>query len=302
MKWKQLLLISSCLVAGLVNTAWAQSAQAAMHPVRVIYNYEAPMPEEIFITPYEACLFALADMDKGKHYADIERLITWYFSRVNKLDKYGVSGTVYDLNLEGNKESVVRSYDSVDGYSGLFLYFLNEYYKATGDSKAILANWDKINDIAYTIPFLQQKDGLTIAYTEYPEEYLMDNCEAYGGTMAYLELAKALHQKIDYPYYTGVATSIREGIFGYLPSGNTLCWSKSGLRRSKSKWEVFYPDAYAQIFPVFYDLGALRDRAYVWNLFRERYPESMWHSLPIEQRIFCELTKAKLLREGYKDE
>jgi len=285
-----------------MNTTTAQNKPMALHPVRVIYNYEAPMPEEIFFTPYEACLFALADMDKGKHYADIGRLLTWYFSRVNKLDDYGVSGTVYDFKLQGDKETEVRSYDSVDGYSGLFLYLLNEYYKATGDSKLILANWDKINDIAYTIPFLQQKDGLTIAYTEYPVEYLMDNCEAYGGTMAYLELAKALKQKIDYPYYTRVAAGIREGIYSYLPSGNTLCWSKSGLERTKSKWNTFYPDAYAQIFPVFYNLGTFKDRVYIWELFIERYPETTWHAFPIEQRIFCELTKEKLLREGYKDE
>ena len=302
MNWKQICLITSCLVVGLANTTLAQGNGSAVHPVRVIYNYEATMPEEMFFTPYEACLFALADMDKGKHYADVERLLAWYFPRVNKLDKYGVSGTVYDFTLTGNQEKVVDSYDSVDGYSGVFLYLLNEYYKATGDSKIILANWSKINDIAYTIPFLQQKDGLTIAYTEYPEEYLMDNCEAYGGIRAYLELAKALKQKIDYKYYAAVANSIQNGIYGYLPMGNTLAWSKSGLHRNKSNWNTFYPDAYAQIFPVFYNLGTLQDRIYVWQLFVEKYPETTWHTFPIEQRIFCQLTKAKLVREGYKNE
>lgn len=302
MKWKQIFLATSCLVLGLINVTTAQNRILPRHPVRVIYDYETTMPEEMFFTPYETCLFALADMDKGKHYEAVEHLLRWYFSRVNKLDKYGLSGTVYDFKLKGNKESVVRSYDSVDGYSGIFLYLLNEYHKATGDSQVILANWDKINDIAYTIPYLQQKDGLTIAYSEYPVEYLMDNCEAYGGITAYLELARSLHQKIDYRYYTKVADSIKNGIYGYLPAGGTLSWSKSDEGLTRSDWKTFYPDAYAQIFPVFYNLGTMKDRVYIWEIFIEHYPEIVWHTFPIEQRIFCELTKAKLLREGYKNE
>lgn len=285
--------------SGLCFAAGGIASVEAAHPARVIYEFQDKLEEEAFLTPYDVCLFALIDMDRGKHYKEINTMLEWYFARMNKLDKQGMTGTFYDFKLQGDKEKVLEQYDSVDGYSGVFLYLLNEYYKATGDSRVILQNWSKVNDIAYTIAYLQQDSGLTIATKNYAVEYLMDNCEAYGGIKAYLALAAALKQKIDTKYYQNVAKGIAQGLNDYLRAPNGVYgWEKEGKRVRPSRWIIGYPDAYSQTFPVYYGIGSEKERAVAWQTFLKYYPAESWQKFPIEQRVFLKLTQKKMTSEG----
>lgn len=292
---KYILIICSLFVLSSVNFTYAYNN--SNHPVRIICSRYREMPYEVFMTPYEACLYALDDIDNPDHVHDVRLFLEWYLSRVNRSDKHGMSGTVYDFILYGDIEKVLPQYDSIDGYSGVILFLLNKYYEITDDVILIDLYWQQIEDIAYTIPFLQQKDGLTIALPDYRVKYLMDNSEAYGGIMSFLNLAQKTDKKINTAYYKSIADSIKRGIWEelYNSENDSFRWSDEKEGGSVN-WSNFYPDAYAQIFPIYYDILD-DDRKYeVWKEFIANHPAESWNKEPVEQAVFCGLVRKKMGR------
>ena len=152
--WKYILLVCSVFVLSGLNVAFAYDN--SNHPVRIIASRYRTMPYEVFITPYEVGLYALDDLDNTDHRKDVKAFLEWYLKRINNNDKNGMSGTIYDVILYGDKEKVLPQYDSIDGYSGLFLVLLNKYCEQTGDISLIKKYWQQIEDMAYTISYLQQ--------------------------------------------------------------------------------------------------------------------------------------------------
>ena len=271
-----------------------------IHPARKVYEHHLKLPEEAFLTPYDVVIMALDDLDQERYYDDIRDYIEWYFKRINKLDIYGMSGTIYDFTLHGNRDTVIKQYDSVDGYSGLFLYMLNEYDKKTGDHELIRKHWDTVCAIAYTIPYLQQPDGLTIAFTEYEQQYLMDNCEAYGGMNAFIEMGTRLGCSFDKKYYTEVRDNIKEGILGelYEDDREVFFWVNDPTEKSrKVQMKKFYPDAFAQLFPIYFSVVDKEQARQLYDTFLRYHPEENWVAEPIEQQVYCHLTKSKMERE-----
>jgi len=273
-------------------------------PVRVICAHYLDLPENFYITPYEVCLYALELVEKPQYRPQVRNFLEVLFANVNSADKYGMCGTVYDFDIKGNTLKVKPVFDSIDGYSGIFLVLFNRYYELTGDSTLLNANWQKIQDIAYTIAFLQQKSGMTIALPDYPVEYLMDNCEAYGGVKAFIHLAQALQKSIDTAYYQRVADGIKAGVYSlYSEKAGTFKWCSEKDRNSWSIWEKFYPDAYAQIFPVYYGLLTDEEQKYIWKTFIELYPSAGWKNTNLvatEQAVFCRLTQRKMEGRNYE--
>ena len=93
---------------------------------------------------------------------------------------------------------------------------------------------------------------------------------------------------------------IRKGILEDLfDSGqNSFYWAiTEDGGKSSSAWNRFYPDAFAQIFPVYY--GILDDQITVrnslWGEFARRYEGSI-SGFPIEQRLLYGLAKKKMER------
>ena len=271
-----------------------------VHPARRVYEHHMELPEEAFLTPYDVCIMALDDLDQERYYDDTKAFIEWYLKRINKRDIYDMSGTIYDFVLHGNRDTVLLQYDSVDGYSGIFLYMLNEYSKKTGDDQFIKDHWEIISDIAYTIPFLQQSDGLTIAFREYEQQYLMDNCEAYGGMKAFMELGDRLGCTYDRKFYTEVRDGIKAAILDelYEEDQDVFYWVNDPVEKKKKvKMKKFYPDAYAQLFPVYYSVVSKAEGQRLYDLFVNYHPEETWVAEPIEQQVYCYLTKSKIERE-----
>lgn len=287
-------LLSSCFWL-LLPAVFAEAE--AIHPVRKLCEQYMEVPEEKFFTPYEVCIYALDDLDHERNYNDVRNFLLWYFKRINQADFSGMSGTTYDFTLRGNEDVTIVQYDSIDGYSGLFLYLLNEYEKKTGDAALLRENWNIICEIAYTIPYLQQPDGLTIAYPGYRMQYLMDNCEAYGGIMAFIEMGSRLNCSFDRPYYEACAQGIRSGIFTRLYDGktNAFFWVNDEPQKNKGlNINQFYPDAYAQIFLAYFGIVSNKQANEIFCAFCENYPENNWLDMPLEQRTYCMLTKKKL--------
>ena len=297
MKWLLIFLLFSTVGFSLGGTV-CQSAY--VHPARKVYEHHLKLPEEAFLTPYDVVIMALDDLDQERYYEDIREYIAWYLKRINKRDIYGMSGTIYDFTLHGNRDTVIQQYDSVDGYSGLFLYLLNEYDKKTGDHELIRQHWDTVCDIAYTIPFLQQPDGLTIAFTEYEQQYLMDNCEAYGGIRAFIEMGTRLNCPFDKKYYTEVRDNIKEGILGelYEDDREVFYWVNDPVEKQrKVQMKKFYPDAFAQLFPIYFSVVDKEQARQLYDTFLRYHPEENWVAEPIEQQVYCHLTKSKMERE-----
>lgn len=249
------------------------------------------------IEPYIVTILALNEVENGRNLSQVKQFILWYFSKLNYPDNQGLSGTIYVYTLEGNQAKSTNKYDSVDGYAGMFLHLLRQYAVKTGDSQILKDNWQKIEDIAALIPGLQEKDGLTWATPSYKVKYLMDNCESYGGIVAYLELRTLVGLPGSLQYY---ATSIllRKGIMEHLYQADKRLFNWAIVEdgtKSKSDWDKFYPDSLAQLFPIYFGLltdePAIRDG--IWREFFRRYAATM-PTAPPEQRIIYQLTQKKM--------
>ena len=273
---------------------------AAGHPAAAIMQlYPDDHKNQSTIEPYIVTILALNEVDNGRNVSSVKHFIQWYFSKLNYPDYQGLSGTIYVYTLEGDREKSTNKYDSVDGYAGMFLHLLQQYAVKTGDIQLLKDNWQKIEDIASLIPELQDKDGLTWATPRYKVKYLMDNCESYGGIVAYMELRSLVGMPGSLQYYAK-SILLRKGIKEnlYQPDKKLFYWAivEDGTP-SASAWETFYPDSLAQLFPIY--CGLLNDAPSIqeklWLDFCRKYAATMKNA-PAEQRIIYELTK-KMMKE-----
>jgi hypothetical protein len=295
MKLKKLFLF---LVGSLLFLYCPQGEAAPEHPARAIMQlYAADMKDQKTIEPYIVSILALNEVENGRNLNQVKQFIQWYFSKLNYPDSQGLSGTIYVYTLDGNLERSTGKYDSVDGYAGMFLHLLRQYTEKTGDIQLLREHWNKIEDIANLISVLQDKDGLTWAMPQYKVKYLMDNCESYGGIAAYMELRSLVGLGGSLQYHAKLVR-LRKGILEdlYDPGSASFHWAivEDGTK-SPSDWNKFYPDSFAQIFPIYY--GLLSDRLsvqkHLWSEFVKHHAAAATGG-PIEQRILYELAKKKV--------
>lgn len=273
---------------------------AAGHPAATIMQfYPDDHKNQSTIEPYIVTILALNEVENGRNLSQVKQFILWYFSKLNYPDYQGLSGTIYVYTLEGDQARSTNKYDSVDGYAGMFLHLLRQYAVKSGDIQLLKDNWRKIEDVAALIPSLQDKDGLTWATPRYKVKYLMDNCESYGGIIAYMELRTLVGMPGSLQYYAKsilLRAGIREKL--YQSDKKLFYWAivEDGTP-SASVWDTFYPDSIAQLFPIYF--GLLNDAPSIqetlWRDFCRKYAVAMQNA-PAEQRIVYELTK-KMMKE-----
>ena len=268
----------------------------SQHPALKVAKPVIDIEEANYIVPYFLNLSLLNELPKKKNYKDTRNYILWVFDNLNYPDKHGMTGTIYDFYItKSGLETPVEKYDSVDSYSASFLMMLNEYTKLSGDKSIVKENSKKILDIVYTLAFLQDSDGLTTAKPNHKEKYLMDNCEVYGGLTAYLELAERYSEleQNQKEYYPRVRKNIKDAINSILFNeiNNNFDWAFDGLAHT-SDWNVFYPDSYAQLFPILFDITEDADlKQHLWKEYNKRYKNK---TLPKEQEIIYSLTKKRM--------
>jgi len=273
------------------------------HPVLEILREFQPVEERNFIIPYSINLMALHNLETGKNIQPVREYMDWYLAHVNYPDKTGLTGTMYDLHIGPYaQEEFTDTYDSVDSYSATFLMVVHRYYRRTGDKQFLTDNREKLQDIAYTIAFLQDKDGLVIAAPAARVKFLMDNCEDYGGITAFIAMAHDMNWPL-WKYYQDIQQNLRKSILRHLYDSerNNFFWAldEAGVK-SPSTLDTFYPDAYAQLFPVLYGLlddnSELRD--HLWQTFNQRYGATA-DGLPIEQKLVYEFTRNMVNNENH---
>jgi hypothetical protein len=254
------------------------------------------------INPYIVNIIAINEIDKGQNITKIKTYLVWYLNHLNYPDLDGLTGTIYDYEIsETGKETATNAYDSVDGYAGTFLYLVNYYHLQTGDQSLIEKNWHKLRDISYLIPYLQDRDGLTKVRFKgkWNVKYLMDNCEAYAGIKAFQELAARVGYGQD-PYYIETAKGIKDAVLERMHNNETgnFYWAVDDAVKHAADWRILYPDALAQIFPIYFGLLEFKGEKAksLWYEFNIRHGEKI-KSFPLEQRLIYELTKEKIMRQ-----
>ncbi|HUW97533.1 MAG TPA: hypothetical protein VMV40_01655 [Acidiferrobacter sp.] len=263
------------------------------------YKIKPGGSRDYFVEPYTVNIVAIYDLSKGTHNKDVGNYILWYYNHLNYDDRFGLSGSMYDywMSVSGCAEKPTNSYDSADAYAGTFLTLVYRYYRKTGDIGLLKHIFPKLKDVAYIIPYLRNGDtGLVRALPDTDEEYLMDNCEDYGGITAFLRLIRVMgikKNKALYDYYEKVRKSLKAAIIGNLYDGRRkdFDWAIIDADRKHSSLSVFYPDLYAQLFPILYKTTSEStvSRIYLWKavnkaLNRQKKP------MPLDQRAYYELT------------
>lgn len=272
------------------------------HPALALMSlYADEIQHEKLVIPYMVNIIAIYELSGKRHYGEVKKYIVWYINHLNYPDRYGLTGTVYNYKIsESGVEVPTLEYDSVDGYAGTFLYLLNLYHLRTGDTSLINEYWHKIGAIAYLIPFLQKQDGLTVAVLQDKDntKYLMDNCESYAGLLSFRQLAGRTGLKED-PFYSDTAEKIKKSVLKIMYDRNNrnFLWAIDDKGRHASDWSILYPDALAQIFPIYFGLldRDVKKKNNLWQEFNKRY-RNKTKSFPLEQRMLYELTLEKMRR------
>ncbi len=266
------------------------------------YNVKIKSNEKYHIVPYNDNIIALYFLNENKDTGIIKNYIIWYFKHLNYSDKFGLTGTMYDyiISESGCVEKPTKNYDSADSYAATFIMVVYKYYKITKDIRTLKYILPKLKDVAYIIPYLQDSnDGLINALPDKDEQYLMDNCEDYGGIKAYLGLLKITGRKSskEFNYYEKLKESIKNAVVKnlYNPQRHNFDWAIIRGRKYYSNWSVYYPDALAQLFPVLYGVtdNSTASAIFLWDKFESIYRERMG-SFPAEQKALYILTKEKI--------
>ncbi|MDR3348385.1 MAG: hypothetical protein LBO03_02060 [Acidaminococcales bacterium] len=264
------------------------------HPaITLMGYYDKEWPRMDFFEPHAVSLLALNELENGRHFKEVKVFLKWYFSHLNYPDKHGFTGTIYDYEFKWGKEQATRKYSSINAYAGRFLYLLARYAEITGDKAFIAKNIKKINDIAYTIVVLIDKDGLTRSLPTIDLKRLTDNCEAYGGLKAYGRLL--LYAKAKTPPFLPI---VLEGLAAaiaalYDPKENTFAQSVLDGRTKAAPW-ADCPGAFAQLYAVFYGLldGDPELAEEFWYNFNLAHAESMGRAA-LPEKLFYLLTEKK---------
>jgi len=224
----------------------------------------------------------------------VKKYMQWYMSKLNGTlnpisGKPEIAGSVYDYY--GETETTRGEYDSVDSYAATFLTLAMEFASTSETNKTWLSQFDdKLNLIAsalekcldtesntmHGILSTDNNNYLSVASHEYDVKYLMDNCEVNEGLKAAQWLKKnelITISNFDFDYLANknsasIETALwRETTNAYNPYDN-------GSNNSITNWDVFYPDATSQLYPMLFgilDPTSVRAKT-LYTQFNNNYP------------------------------
>lgn len=228
------------------------------------------------VNPYFAslaCLGLLHGSPMESATSAVRRYLTWHFDHLNDRDVLGLHATIYDYTIDPSTGAVAPTYtyDSVDSYAAVFLTLLGEYYDRTADGGLIQQYAPLIGDVAYMlVTQADPADGLTKCRPDYPQKYLMDNAEVVMGLKAAAHLYRdVLGDSSTADYYqswaTTVANSIDSRLWGagavyrkgkLIAPPNAWYSSLEAAQNRTFSWGTFYPDAVANLFPLWCQVWA----------------------------------------------
>jgi len=252
------------------------------------------------IMPYFSNLGVMGFTKNSTYYPNVKNWMEWYWNRVSWPDKWGIYGSInnFDVSSTGAETPVPdpdaqgnHNPDSTDSYAGTFLSLAYAYYN-TGDSAARSyitsiqpPNSNRLDYVGEVVVHTKQSNGnnLTWARPDYNIEYLMDNCEAYRGLRDLASLYTAYGLSTQASFYTTHADQMLNGIQTALwnSANNDYYWYTTDSGSSGTvNWNVWYPDAVSQIFPIAFGVIQPTDQRAIniWNTFQSHW-KNQWTSL-----------------------
>lgn len=232
------------------------------------------------VVPYFSNLAAIALL--GTTYEEsnkkvVQDYMDWYFSHLNTAldDPTNGAGSIYDyqilmVNNQITKEINKKKYDSVDAYAATCLMLLRAYYQATGDDLYLTTNSGKFTKILQAMLNTLDQDHLAMTNNSNRIKYTMDNVEVNQGLRDAIALLDEVYLK-DNPS-SKLLEKIRDDSEKALKD-NTLAIEKNlwnqqeqryevGLDKNNERltyegWNIFYPDAVVQLFPMAFEVSKL---------------------------------------------
>ncbi len=246
-------------------------------------NRMAEEENVLLVNPYFSSEVANAILLSGADVNDVlcvKMYLDWYFERINIQEDYnGLKGTMYDymefLDEEGKveKEQAYGQYDSTDSYAALFIITLYHYCVTTGDYDYIKEKEASFN-LIFDAMFATMSDGYTITKPDYQLKYLMDNSEVYEG----LKCAALIYQ---YVYEDEERTQKASEAYRTMKAYFDTLWWKDGYYSmhlnqnnedyTEFDWDVFYPDAVSQLYPIIYGLADEEKATFLYHEFCEHF-------------------------------
>lgn len=231
------------------------------------------------IVPYFANHAAWGLVPYKKYNKEIRAYLDWYFARLNRPDRFGRIGTVYDYEIRNGQEVSTNDYDSADAYAGTFLTLVRAWYESDpATTRAYLASHRAdLETIAIVIISLQQPDGLTWAKDNYRVKYLLDNAEAYAGLRDLAAIGPAIGiapQLVD--HFKKSAAAIQDGINRHLwdaARGHYMVGLHEDRKPILANLAVWYPDAIAQMSIIMNEVPSRLPYTTLYNTFLRSQPD-----------------------------
>lgn len=212
----------------------------------------AQTPDHMLSIPYFSNLAATAMLSDPRGLVPVRHYMNWYIGHLNRPDKYGVLGTMYDWKQVNGEWVPTYSYDSADSYAATFLTLALRYTQVTGDVAWAQSNVQALVDIARVLIQLQDIDGLIWAKPRYYVKFLMDNAENYRGLRDAALLMRYLGRDDLTLHYNTAAERVAAGMEErlWLPEEQVYAWALYGRWWARPPREKWYPDTVSQVYPV----------------------------------------------------
>jgi hypothetical protein len=234
------------------------------------------------ITPYFANM-AATSLSRNPYYEPVVRnYAEWYFQHINKADKFGYSGTIYDYTVSSNNGLTSKEdYDSADSYAATFISLLRTYSESGNNTQWLRAHRTDIDLIGNVMLGMLDEDNLSWAKPNYKMKYLMDNCEVYRGLKDLSYLYEHLFSDKEQSIVIGLkAGLVKQAILDHFSNGNEFYTYIDGNHKGHSvNWEHWYPDASSQFYPLVFGILKKEDPRSIrlYQKLNEHHPN--WHML-----------------------
>lgn len=251
--------------------------------------------DEAYLNPYFSITAARALLSEENNYGLVANYITWHIEHLNMEGED--AGTIYDYYVmvedgQETQEWTDEDFDSVDSYAARFLCLLWEYWEATGDTVLLLEYAPQWKTVLQAMERCMDSSGLTLAKPGGKVRYLMDNCEVYAG----LDAAVNLFETVLLPNIDGVEGKQTEALIDRLhaqrdflkTSIETHLWNETEQRYETGLlsegliefdgWDVFYPDAVAQLYPASHGLINVKEER-AQSLYRQFCTQYRWEDM-----------------------
>ncbi len=239
-------------------------------------GYLSMTPFNTKINPYFNNIALWGIVENPEYSETVKKWALWYVKHLNKPDRFGVMGSIYDYKVISASEIVsTEDYDSSDSYGATFLSLMRRYYETNQDELFLLELEPELNLVVKAIySTLDPKDGLTYAKSNYKIKYLMDNLEVFAGLKDWAYLLENVYHK---PEEAKRITLDAELIYQSLQKmwlGRCFAFAKDEAGKLfPTNTAKFYPDMTAQLMAIAFDLTSKEQAALIWSDFNNRFPK-----------------------------